>query len=95
MTMANATVQQLVLEQLHHSGALAPSFSQPVAVRLDPGVVSKYDVLARHLGFASRSALMRAVLEGSVEELVELATEAVSVRGDSLNQLDFELENDC
>lgn len=95
--MANDEVLQRIRENLSSLGASVPSFSSPVTVRLDASVLRRYEVLSRHLGFSSRSALMRAVLEGSVSDLVETASEVLSARGDSLDELFCELDghDDC
>ena len=90
--MAVDELQEAVIRQLSSTGAPAPVFSSvPVTVRLHPEDVAIYEVLAGHLGYSGRSALMRLVLEKSVGELIQLVEEALDGSPDRLAALQRDL----
>lgn len=88
--MASKAIQQLVVERLSDSGAIAPPSSHPVTMRLDPDLVGQLDVLAKYLGYSGRSSLMRDLLQLSVEDLVIETRKAL--KDDSTVSADFRRE---
>lgn len=69
-----SSLKDLVEDRLSNTGVLAPSFLHSVSVRIDPGYVPEIDLLVRYLGYKNRSALLREVIENSIDDLtVEVA----------------------
>jgi hypothetical protein len=91
--MTNKTVQQMVLERLNHSGAIASSFLHPVSVRLPPDDIVQLDILAKYLGYSGRSHLLRDLISVSLEDLVVETSKALQEDHHVSSQFRAELQS--